>query len=64
MTQAIWLIIELVRNIMPILILTKFGDDWIKASKIIDQFEVISIIKGQLLSSDRSDMAGNKTCLR
>ena len=36
MTQAIWLIIALVRDIMPIHILTKFGDDWIKASKVID----------------------------
>ena len=42
--------IALVRDIMPIHILTTFGDDWIKASKVIDRtnrFEIISITKGQ-----------------
>ena len=34
MTKAIWL--DLVRDIMPIQILTKFGDDWTKASKVIE----------------------------
>ena len=36
MTKAIWLVIELVRDIIPIHILTKFGDDWTKASKVIE----------------------------
>ena len=36
MTIAIWLVIELVRDIMPIHILTSFGDDWTKASKVIE----------------------------
>ena len=50
MTKAIWLVIELVRDIMPIHILTKFGDHWTKASKVIELtrlIKVISIIKGQ-----------------
>ena len=29
-----WLVIELVRDIIPIHSLTKFGDDWTKASKV------------------------------
>ena len=33
--RAIWLVIELVQDIMPIHILTKFGDDCSKASKVI-----------------------------
>ena len=36
MTKVIWLVIKLVRDIMPIHILTKFGDDWTKASKVIE----------------------------
>ena len=36
MTKAIWLVIELIQDIMPIHILTKFGDDWTKASKVIE----------------------------
>ena len=36
-TRAIWLVIELVTDIMPIHILTKFVDDWTKASKVIDR---------------------------
>ena len=33
-----WLVIELVRDIMSIQILIKFGDDWTKASKVIEQY--------------------------
>ena len=41
MTQAKWLIIAFVRDIFPIHILTKFGDDWIKPSKVIHQTRLI-----------------------
>ena len=37
MTEAIWLAIELVQDIMLIHILTKFGNDWTKACKVIEQ---------------------------
>ena len=41
MIQVIWMIIALLRDIMPIHIFTKFGDDWIKASKVIDKTRLI-----------------------
>ena len=34
MTKAIWLVIEIVQDIMPNHILTKFGDDGTKASQV------------------------------
>ena len=35
--KAIWLVIKLGRDIMLIHILTNFGDDWTKATQVINQ---------------------------
>ena len=40
-TKITWKVIKLVQDIMPIHIQTKFGDDWTKASQIIELTRLI-----------------------